>query len=134
MILFRQLFISSMLGVWAFTAQAQDDAYRFQNEWVKYESAANLGLTADKLEKTAPFAFPRPRPAIPFDIAPFSEPATEKGTGIADRIPVTFPEEAGVGRNANVRFGFPLPKGAIFQKPERGSRMQRGRRFPPSSP
>ncbi|PTX98818.1 hypothetical protein DB345_03615 [Spartobacteria bacterium LR76] len=116
MILSRPFQVLSFLSVLAFTAQAQDDAYRFQNEWVKYESAANLGLTADKLEKTAPFAFPRPRPAIPFGIAPFSEPATEKGTGIADRIPVTFTEEAGVGREAGVRFGFPLPQGAIFKK------------------
>lgn len=99
-----------------FTALAQDEAYRFQNDWVKYESASNLGLTADKLEKTAPFAFPRPRPAVPFNIPPFTDPGTDKGTGIKDRIPVTFTEEAGVGRRASMRFGFPLPEGAIFQK------------------
>lgn len=105
-----------ILGVFTVTAQAQEDAYRFQNEWVKYESAGNRGLTADKLEKTASFAFPRPRPAIPFDMAPFAELETKKGTGIEGSIPVTFADEAGVGRSAHVRFGFPLPKGAIFQK------------------
>jgi len=116
MILSRLPVIVSALGVVALSTYAQDDAYRFQNEWVKYEAAGNTGLTADKLEKTAPFAFPRPRPAIPFDLAPFSDQGDKKGTSLKERIPVTFTDEAGVGRSANVRFGFPLPKGAIFQK------------------
>ncbi len=133
MIFSRTLQVLSFLSVAVFTAQAQDDGYRFQNEWVKYESAENLGLTADKLEKTAPFAFPRPRPAIPFGIAPFSEPATEKGTGITDRIPVTFTEEAGVGREASVRFGFPLPQGRFSRR--RRAIFECGRLLcPPNSP
>ncbi|GAT34427.1 hypothetical protein TSACC_22852 [Terrimicrobium sacchariphilum] len=116
MILSRAPLVLSFLVACALIVDAQDDAYRFQNEWVKYESSDNLGLTADKLEKTAPFSFPRPRPAVPFGIEPFADPTPEKGAGLTDRVPVTFTEESGVGREASVRFGFPLPKGAIFEK------------------
>ncbi len=90
------------------------EGYRFENELVKYETGSNTGLQPQKILSGSPFSFPRPCPAVPFDAVPFVTPPEHVAPLPYREVAVRFQEEAGVSREAGVRFGFPLPKGAVF--------------------
>ncbi|MFZ4776594.1 MAG: hypothetical protein ACOYM3_14580, partial [Terrimicrobiaceae bacterium] len=78
---------------------------------MKYETGSNTGLPPQKILTGSPFSFPRPRPAVSFDAVPFVAPPAQVATLPYREVVVRFQEEAGVGREAGVRFGFPLSKG-----------------------
>lgn len=113
-------FVFASLFLLSLSCQGAEEtgAYRFENDWVRYEARENTGLTPAQLPKGKPFEFPRPRPAVPFDLAPFAEVKTPESRLRRREIEVRFPEEAGVARQAGVRFGFPLPAGTLFSAGE----------------
>lgn len=100
-------------GLIASSANVYADApgYRYSNSMVKYESLDNTGLTPEAV-RPGSFQFPRNRPQVPFGQGDAEVMAVEPTQG--GRVPVRLPEEAGVARPAAaVRFGFPLPEGAL---------------------
>lgn len=89
------------------------EGYRFENDLVKYESGSNTGLDPRSVSGSS-FSFPRPRPGVPFDVPAFGELPENAPSFPRREVGVMFAEEAGVDREAVLRFGFPLPKGGVF--------------------
>ena len=101
-------------GIFCQSAMAAE-GYRFENDLVKYESGSNTGLQPQSVsDGNGTFSFPRPRPAVPFDVAAFGELPEKKTSFPRREVEVKFTEEAGVDREAGLRFGFPLTRGGIF--------------------
>jgi len=113
--------ISAMLllsGV-ALASHAADDErplsfYSYSNDRVKLLPRSDKGLTDEDVMRTAKnksFAFGRPRPEPQFRTR---IEKTDDGAAIElETVPVELLEDAGISRDAVVRFGFPLPEGAL---------------------
>ena len=86
--------------------------YRYHDDKVKLEKLGDKGLRYDQVAPAKPIRFGRPTPAVPFAA---SRKPGKLGTIKQRRIPVHLLEEAGVARRrAPVTFGFPLPKGGLY--------------------
>lgn len=95
------------------TSLSPATSYRYADDKVKYETLENKGLSYEAAAANQSFTFGRPRPLVPFKY----EATRPDGEGsIAQRrVEIEFLEEAGVERQeAAVSFGFPLPKGGVY--------------------
>lgn len=81
------------------------------NDQVTYLARKNKGINGEEITPAAPIKSGRPCPKPQFitNLNP-----REKGSVAYKAVPVELLEEAGIARTAYVRFGFPLPAGAIF--------------------
>ena len=85
--------------------------YRFYNDRVKLEKLEDKGLRAEQVAAAEPMKRGRPRPDVPF----MASRKRVDGNVKLRRVRVNLLEEAGVARTTSpVRFGFPLPRGALF--------------------
>lgn len=90
-----------------------DDERDFQRSLgVAYEPLSDKGLTYDDVAPEEPMEFGRPTPQPPLQ----SEARADQPAAVElERVPVQLLEESGQDRGeAWVRFGFPLPKGVLF--------------------
>ena len=85
--------------------------WRYSNDQVKYLPLKDKGLKAEDIKNYAPVKSGRPCPEALF--AKNTGPAG-KGSISYQQIPVELLEETGIAHTADIRFGFPLPQGAIF--------------------
>ena len=86
--------------------------YRYHNDRVKLEKLKDKGLTYMQVVPAEPMRPGRPRPPVPFGE---SRKAGKEGTAQRERVPVQLLEESGVARSAAaIRFGFPMPQGALY--------------------
>ena len=85
--------------------------WRYSNALVKYLPLRDKGLKAADIKKYAPVKVGRPCPKPLF--AKNSGP-TRKGSVSYRLVPIELLEETGIAHTADIRFGFPLPEGAIF--------------------
>ncbi|MHB8995614.1 MAG: RIFT barrel domain-containing protein [Armatimonadota bacterium] len=87
--------------------------FRYYNDRVMYEKLTDKGLTHEKVAPKTPIQFPRPRPEPTF--ATKGREPGKQGNVDVRKVNVELLEEAGVARQAAIlSFGFPLPKGAVF--------------------
>lgn len=112
------LFSSLSLGAQS-TPTEPPAGYRFVGPQVKYETLDNKGLTAaavyDPAKPKLPCLPGREIPQPSFDLKAPTSPEAKTGTLKRRRIAVTVAEENGVARTLTpLRFGFPLPKGGLF--------------------
>ena len=85
--------------------------YRYCDDHVKLAKLADKGLSYDQIAPKKPMEFGRPRPRVTF-----SGPRKpgELGSIKRRRVAIGLLEEAGVARTRTpIKFGFPLPKGAL---------------------
>ncbi|MBT3381061.1 MAG: hypothetical protein HN742_21815 [Lentisphaerae bacterium] len=86
--------------------------YRYYNDTVKLERLSDKGLRAEQVKPDTPITPGRPAPPAPFAQ---SRKVGIRGTVARRRVLVSLLEEGSVTRAAaDVRFGFPFPKGAIY--------------------
>ncbi len=86
--------------------------YRYYNDRVKYEELSDKGMTYQQVAPAQPLVPPRPRPALPY-AAP--RQAGRAGSLERHRVPVQLLEQQQVLRRATpITFGFPLPRGGLF--------------------
>jgi len=87
--------------------------YRYHNDKVAFEKLADKGLRYDQVAPAKPIQFGRPRPEAPFAAA--GRQPDKPGTVARQAVPVSLLEGERLDRAAAwVRFGFPLPQGALF--------------------
>jgi hypothetical protein len=95
------------------TSLSPATSYRYADDKVKYEALENKGLSYEAAVANQDFTFGRPRPLVPFNYE-----ATHPGRAgsiARRRVEIELLEEAGVDRQeAAVTFGFPLPKGGVY--------------------
>ncbi|MBQ7207513.1 MAG: hypothetical protein IJS01_06905 [Lentisphaeria bacterium] len=86
----------------------------YKGPHLKLHHKKNRGVRPEKVMARAKNKVPNPRPAA---IARFVNGGkVDKSCAVAfERVPVMLKEEAGIDRQAWVRFGLPLPKGAVYQ-------------------
>jgi PcRGLX-like N-terminal RIFT barrel domain len=84
---------------------------RFHTARVKYLPLKNKGLKGTDVKPANPIKFGRPCPKPIFNT---NLNQNRKGSTAYKIVPVELLEEAGISRSADVRFGFPLPQGAIY--------------------
>ena len=86
--------------------------FRLYNDKVKLLPLSDKGLSASAIKpRTAGFKLGRPAPQPVFYAQTDSK---LEGSVKYKTVPVELAEDAGVDRNAFVRFGFPLPQSALF--------------------
>ncbi len=88
--------------------------WRYARDGVAYEKLADKGLSFEDVAPAAPIAFGRPRPEPPFD--PAGRRPDRNGAASRERVPVSLTDDGvPVDRApAWVTFGFPLPRGALY--------------------
>ncbi|NCO36841.1 MAG: hypothetical protein AUJ92_03045 [Armatimonadetes bacterium CG2_30_59_28] len=87
--------------------------YRFHNDLVKYEKLEDKGLTYEAVKPAKPFEPGRPQPAPLF--ASTARQPGKAGSVKRREVRVELLEESGIARRGTpITFGFPLPKGAVF--------------------
>ncbi|OGV78482.1 MAG: hypothetical protein A3K19_18285 [Lentisphaerae bacterium RIFOXYB12_FULL_65_16] len=87
--------------------------FRYVNDRVAYEKLADKGLRYDQVAPAKPTQFGRPCPEAPF--AAVARQPAKSGSVQRQQVQVQLLEEAGVARGpAQLSFGFPLPKGTLF--------------------
>ena len=83
------------------------------NEQIRLLPLSNTGLSGKYVRELATFKVDNPRPAPTANhLCPDSKKA---GNLDFVSVPVELLEEAGVARNAAIKFGLPLPQGAVFR-------------------
>ena len=108
---FRLFFI--LLAAGAVTASAETKSkYLLDNEQIRLLPLSNTGVSGKHVRRLADYKVQNPRPV------PVANHLLKdvKKPGSLDyvSVPVELLEESGVAREAAVRFGFPLPEGAVF--------------------
>ncbi len=113
---------------WAEVGIRSPSGYRYEDHSLRYESLDNKGLHPSavlnppdpgwhhyKPDAAIQFQAERDTPPVPFAIG--SEHAGKTGSIRLLDIPVAVTEEAGVDRGySDLRFGFPLPQGGLFDE------------------
>jgi PcRGLX-like N-terminal RIFT barrel domain/PcRGLX-like protein central beta sandwich domain/PcRGLX-like protein C-terminal alpha/alpha toroid domain len=89
------------------------EEYRYVDNKVKLERLEDKGLTRAQVTPEKPKAFGRPRPQVRFITKPQAQKMGDQKK--TRKVEVRLKEETGVDRaNTPVSFGFPLPKGALY--------------------
>ncbi|MBQ9501287.1 MAG: hypothetical protein IJU70_03920 [Lentisphaeria bacterium] len=100
----------ALLG--AVSAAAAPGRYLVDSEQIRLLPLANRGLSGKYVRELADYKVRDPRP-VP--VADYLKKDVKKPGRLEHvSVPVELLEESGVAREAAVRFGFPLPEGAVF--------------------
>lgn len=93
-------------------SMVQVNEYRYTGERVQLESLDNKGLRGSSIPRHANFKPGRSMPTLPLSR---ETPEGKKGNITREKVAVNLLEESGVSRSQTpLRFGFPLPKGALY--------------------
>ncbi|MBQ7207508.1 MAG: hypothetical protein IJS01_06880 [Lentisphaeria bacterium] len=104
---------SILLAAGALTASAEAKGkYLLDNEQIRLLPLSNSGITGNHVRRLANYKVQDPRPVPVADH--LLKDVKKPGSLDYVSVPVELLEEFGVAREAAVRFGFPLPEGAVF--------------------
>ena len=88
--------------------------YRYHNNKVKLLPLKDKGLSAQTVLRMARKKRLKPTRPKPYPVFHAKLKSTRKGNVDCVSVPIELLEESNIDRNAFVRFGFPLPKGALY--------------------
>lgn len=95
-------------------AAAEDTGYWHKSDRLTLPGRSNRGYTREQIMKRAKLNVAHPRPPAVATLPPAGRSEREGSLACA-AIPVRLKEEAHVARIARIRFGLPLPEGALFR-------------------